>query len=168
MQLSSQHICLPHHQSHHPAVTCQSHLPSMVVNSWRNWFGLKIRNKWAYHCVTTEKVPAKYRSLKMADASLGKCSIFVDWGGIAWTRQRLSGVCTLIEKCVETFQNTGTVAGRLGKAVWGVRRSGVKRTVPWIACWRVENGTCILRTRYLQIKNGTCSMRTRYLQCAIV
>ena len=42
------------------------------------------------HCVTTEKVPAKYRSLKMADASLGKCSIFVDWGGIAWTRQRLS------------------------------------------------------------------------------
>ena len=42
------------------------------------------------HCVTTEKVPAKYRSLKMADASLGKCSIFVEWGGIAWTRQRLS------------------------------------------------------------------------------
>ena len=24
------------------------------------------------HCVTTEKVPAKYRSLKMAEASLGK------------------------------------------------------------------------------------------------
>ena len=42
------------------------------------------------HCVTTEKVPAKYCSLKMADASLGKCSIFIDWGGIAWTRQWLS------------------------------------------------------------------------------
>ena len=31
-----------------------------------------------FHCVVTEKVPARYRSLKMADASLGKCSIFVD------------------------------------------------------------------------------------------
>ena len=68
------------------------------------------------HCVTTEKVPARYRSLKMADASLGKCSIFVDCGGIAWTRQRLS-VHMGRKKCVETFQNTGTVAGRLVKAV---------------------------------------------------
>ena len=42
------------------------------------------------HCVVTEKVPAKYRSLKVADASLDKCSIFVDWGGIAWARQRMS------------------------------------------------------------------------------
>ena len=38
---------------------------------------------YRYHCVTTEKVPAKYRSLKMADASLGKCSIFVYSGGMA-------------------------------------------------------------------------------------
>ena len=30
------------------------------------------REKVQYHCVTTEKVPAKYRSLKMAEASLGK------------------------------------------------------------------------------------------------
>ena len=43
-----------------------------------------------YHCVVTEKVPAKYRSLKMADASLDKCSIFVNWGGIARTRQQMS------------------------------------------------------------------------------
>ena len=42
------------------------------------------------HCVTTERAPAKYRSLKMAVASLGKCSIFVYSGGIAWTRHRLS------------------------------------------------------------------------------
>ena len=40
--------------------------------------------------VTTQKVPAKYRSLKMADASLNKCSIFVYSGGIALTRHRLS------------------------------------------------------------------------------
>ena len=43
-----------------------------------------------YHCVTTEKVPAKYRSLKMADASLGKWSIFNDCGGIASTRHWIS------------------------------------------------------------------------------
>ena len=43
------------------------------------------------HCVTTEKVPAKYRSLKMADASLGKWSIFNDCGGIASTRHWISG-----------------------------------------------------------------------------
>ena len=42
------------------------------------------------HCVTTEKVPAKYRSLKMAEASLGKWSIFGDCGGIAWTKQWLN------------------------------------------------------------------------------
>ena len=42
------------------------------------------------HCVTTEKVPAKYRSLKMADASLGKWSIFNDCGGIASTRHWIS------------------------------------------------------------------------------
>ena len=40
--------------------------------------------------VTTEKVLAKCRSLKMADASLSKCSIFVYSGGIAWTRHQLS------------------------------------------------------------------------------
>ena len=77
-------------------------------------------------------------------------------------------VCTGVRKVRGTFQNTGTVAWSLRKAVWGVRRSGVKRTAPWIACWRVENGTCILRRRYLQIKNGTCRIRTQYLQCAIV
>ena len=42
------------------------------------------------HCVTTEKVPAKYRSLKMAEASLGKWSIFGDCGGIANTRHWIS------------------------------------------------------------------------------
>ena len=42
------------------------------------------------HCVTTEKVPAKYRSFKMAEASLGKWSIFGDCGGIAWTKQWLN------------------------------------------------------------------------------
>ena len=43
------------------------------------------------HCVATETVPARYRSLKMAVASLcGKCSICVYWGSIAWTRHRLS------------------------------------------------------------------------------
>ena len=42
------------------------------------------------HCVTTEKVPAKYRSLKMAEASLGKWSIFNDCGGIASTRHWIS------------------------------------------------------------------------------
>ena len=42
------------------------------------------------HCVVTEKVPARYRSLKMADASLGKGSIFLYSGGIARTRQGLS------------------------------------------------------------------------------
>ena len=48
------------------------------------------RYRWKFHSVTTEKVPTKYRSLKMLDASLGKCSIFVDWGSMAWTGQRLS------------------------------------------------------------------------------
>ena len=42
------------------------------------------------HCVTTEKVPAKYRSLKMAEASLGKWSIFNECGGIASTRHWIS------------------------------------------------------------------------------
>ena len=42
------------------------------------------------HCVTTEKVPAKYRSLKMAEASLGKWSIFNDCGGVASTRHWIS------------------------------------------------------------------------------
>ena len=70
----------------------------------RWWLG---RSSWRRirvidHCVTTEKVPAKYRSLKMADASLGKCSIFVYSGGIAWTRHRLS-VQRGTKKCVETF-----------------------------------------------------------------
>ena len=51
------------------------------------------------------------------------------------------------------------------KAVWGVRRSGVKRTVLWFACWRVEHGTCRLGRRYLQIKNGTCSTRTVLSTC---
>ena len=43
-----------------------------------------------FHCVTTEKVPAKYRSLKMAEASLGKWYIFNDCGGIASTRHWIS------------------------------------------------------------------------------
>ena len=42
------------------------------------------------HCVTPEKVPAKYSSLKMAEASHGKWSIFNDCGGIASTRHRNS------------------------------------------------------------------------------
>ena len=42
------------------------------------------------HYVTTEKVPAKYRSLKMAETSLGKWSIFNDCGGIASTRHWIS------------------------------------------------------------------------------
>ena len=130
--------------------------------------GAKLFSTWeqftrSIHCVVTEKVPAMYRSFKMADASLDKCSIFVDWCGNAWTRLRLS--VHRGKTCVETFQNTGTVAETLGKAVWGVKRSGVKRTVPWIACWWVENGTCMLRRRYLQIKNGTCRMRTVLAMC---
>ena len=114
------------------------------------------------HCVTTEKVPAKYRSLKMADASLGKCSIFVHSGGIAWRRHRLS-VHKGLKKCVETFWNTGRAAGNPGKAVRGVCRSALKRTVMLI--WR--EGTC--SSKY-KPENGTCWMRAvlaeweRYLQ----
>ena len=37
--------------------------------------------------VVTERVLDKYRSLKMAEASLSKCSICVDCVGMAWTRQ---------------------------------------------------------------------------------
>ena len=112
--------------------------------------------------MTTEKVPAKYRSLKMADASLGKCSIFVYSGGIAWTRHRLS-VHRSKKKCVETFWNTGRVVGNPGKAVGGVCRSALKRTV--MRFWR--EGTC--SSKY-KPENGTCWMRTvlaeweRYLQ----
>ena len=51
---------------------------------------VEIGKRCISHCVTTEKVPAKYRSLKMAEASLGKWSIFIDWGGIASTRHWIS------------------------------------------------------------------------------
>ena len=85
---------------------------------------------------------------------------------VAASRARGIGlVCTGVKKCVETFQNTSTVAWSLSKAVWCVRRSGVKRTALWFACWRAEHGTCRLGRRYLQIKNGTCSMRTVLATC---
>ena len=40
-------------------------------------------NNLLIHRVVTEKVPAMYHSLKMADASLSKYSIFVEWGSFA-------------------------------------------------------------------------------------
>ena len=72
-------------------------------------------------------------------------------------------VCTGVKKCVETFWNTGRVVGNPGKAVRGVCRSALKRTVMRI--WR--EGTC--SSKY-KPENGTCWMRTvlaeweRYLQ----
>ena len=54
------------------------------------WFSWVAMTMISNHCVVTEKVTVRYGSLKMADASLGKCSIFVDWGGIACARHRLS------------------------------------------------------------------------------
>ena len=97
----------------------------------------------------------------MADASLGKCSIFVYLGGIAWTRHRW--VCTGVKKCVEKFWNTGKVVGNPGKAVRCVCRAALKRMVMRI--WR--EGTC--SSKY-KPENDTCRMRTvlaeweRYLQ----
>ena len=122
---------------------------------------IQIHLETKHHCVTTEKVPAKYRSLQMADASLSKCSIFVYSGGIALTRHRLSG--PRVKMCVETFWNTGRVVGNPGKAVRGICRSAPKRTVMRI--WR--EGTCSSKCKP---ENGTCWMRTvlaeweRYLQ----
>ena len=69
---------------------CRCLLSAACCSSKRVDYIYTINVVWAIiHCVTTEKVPAKYRSLKMADASFGKCSIFVYSGGIAWTRHRL-------------------------------------------------------------------------------
>ena len=59
---------------------------SMQIMRLRNDVRISYRSyldELVQHCVTTEKVPAKYRSLKMAKASLGKWSIFNDCGGIA-------------------------------------------------------------------------------------
>ena len=62
----------------------QDNLSQRFCHNRGNFTDIKV------HCVTTEKVPAKYRSLKMAEASLGKWSIFGDCGGIARTRQWLN------------------------------------------------------------------------------
>ena len=56
----------------------------------RNWLVVMDALAHINHCVVTEKVPARYRPLKMAGASLGKCSIFVDRRGIACARFRQS------------------------------------------------------------------------------
>ena len=72
-------------------------------------------------------------------------------------------VCTGGKKCVEKFRNTGKVAGNPGRAVRGVCRSMLKRTV--IRIWR--EGIC--SSKY-KPENSTCWMRTvlaeweRYLQ----
>ena len=47
----------------------------MIVNGHWEFF---CHDAEYVHCVVTEKVPTRYSSLKMADSSLGKCSIFVD------------------------------------------------------------------------------------------
>ena len=63
-----------------------------MISRW-HWNDYKITRMLVnptWHCVTTEKVPAKYHSLKMAEASLGKWSIFNDCGGIARTRYWIS------------------------------------------------------------------------------
>ena len=62
------------------------------IKSNMNWYNVDelIYFSKVRHCVTTEKVPAKYRSLKMAEASLGKWSIFNDCGGIASRRHWIS------------------------------------------------------------------------------
>ena len=82
----------------------------------------------------------------------------------AASRERgIDWVCTGVKKCVETFWNTGRVVGNPDKAVRGVCRSALKRTVMRI--WR--EGTC--SSKY-KPENGTCWMRTalaeweRYLQ----
>ena len=77
--------------------------------------------------VVTEKVPARYRSIKMADASPGKCSFFC-----LLMRHRVNEASTECaqgqKKCVEMLENTGRVAGNPGKAVRSVCRSVLKNS----------------------------------------
>ena len=105
--------------------------------------------------MVTEEVTGRYLYFKMADESLGKCSIFVHWGGITSTRQRLS--VRRGKKCVETFRNTDKVAANPVTAERGVCRSVLKRTVTQI--WR----ECTCSSKY-KLKNGACWLKTVFAE----
>ena len=83
-----------------------------------------------------------------------RLSVSVQFSSIqATSRERgIDWVCTGVKKCVETFWNTGRVVGNPHKAVRGVCRSALKRTVMRI--WR--EGTC--SSKY-KPEIGTCWMR---------
>ena len=102
------------------------------------------------HCVVTEKAPASYRSLKMADTSIGKCSILVDWGGITWTKQ-----CLSVHRGRKVHINVSEYWYNRGKS--------------WKGCMRCkkENSTvnCLLTgwERHLYVKEKVLANKERYV-----
>ena len=113
---------------------CVFNLPISLVTVWqlRRYLPSTVLSRWR----TRLSVSVQFSSIQVACVNEASTECAQEY-----------------KKCVETFWNTGRVVGNPGKAVRGVCRSALKRTVMWI--WR--EGTC--SSKY-KPENGTCWMRT--------